>query len=74
MFNTGQITLPKEWRDKNKAEKYLARVTNKGLLITPLVEEGTVYYEDKNGMGIYCDEGLDVDKIVNTIEKINGQD
>lgn len=72
MFNTGQITLPKKWREKWDVTKFIAEETEEGLLIKPLKKDETVYYEDKNGLGIYCEEGLDTNKIVKTIEKLNG--
>lgn len=72
MFNTGQITLPKKWREKFDTKKFLAEETEEGLLIKPLTKNETVYYEDDKGCGIYCEKGLDADKILKTIKKLNG--
>lgn len=72
MFNTGQITLPKKWRMKFETKNFIAEETDEGLLIKPLTKDATVFYEDKNGFGIYCEKGLDTDKILKTIEKLNG--
>ncbi|MEK7672336.1 MAG: hypothetical protein AAB373_00480 [Patescibacteria group bacterium] len=72
MFNTGQVTLPRNWRKKFKTNKFVAEETQEGLLIKPLEKDGTVYYEDKKGFGIYCETGLDVEKIIKTIDKLNG--
>jgi len=72
MFNTGQITLPKKWRAKFDTKNFIAEETNDGLLIKPLAKDETVFYQDKNGFGIYCDKGLDTEKILKTIEKLNG--
>lgn len=74
MFNTGQITLPKSWRKKFKTNKFIAEETKEGLLIKPLSKDETVYYEHEHGFGVYCENGLDVEKIIKTIEKIDGQD
>lgn len=74
LFNTGQITLPKAWRNRVKSEHFVAEETDEGLLIKPLKEkkDDTVYYEDKQGFGIYSEKGLPVDKIIKAIKKIHG--
>lgn len=36
-FGTGQVTLPKEWREKFETRHYLARETKYGLLIEPIL-------------------------------------
>jgi len=36
IFNTGQITLPKKWRDKLKTKVLIAEETPEGLLIKPV--------------------------------------
>jgi len=73
MFNTGQITLPKKWRERYPdTKKFLAEETEDGLLIKPFAKDETVFYEDKEGCGIYCEKGLDADKILKTIKKLNG--
>lgn len=72
MFNTGQITLPKFWRDKYKTKKFIAEETKDGLLIKPLVKDETVYYEDEKSFGIYCEKGLDMEKIMQAIKKMDG--
>lgn len=72
MFNTGQITLPKVWREKHETKKFLAEETEEGLLIKPISKDGTVMYENKKGFGLYCESGLDTDKIIDTIKKLNG--
>ncbi|MDD3663156.1 MAG: AbrB/MazE/SpoVT family DNA-binding domain-containing protein [Candidatus Pacebacteria bacterium] len=48
-FNTGQITLPKKWRDKFKTSIFTAEERNGGLFIKPIVEDSkqVVYYENK---------------------------
>lgn len=77
MFNTGQITLPKKWREKYKTTKYTAEITDDGLLIKPLTggsKDEVVYYEDNGGFGIYCEKGLDTKKMMKAIKEINGQD
>lgn len=72
LFNTGQVTLPKAWRDKFNTKKFLAKETREGLLIKPLVDEdGVVFYEHKDGFGIYSEAGIDPDKIIKTIQKMD---
>jgi len=72
MFNTGQITLPKKWRIRFDTTKFMAEETHDGLLIKPLVKNETVFYKNKKGFGLYCEKGLDAEKILNTIKKLNG--
>ena len=73
MFNTGQITLPKKWREKFKTKKFIAEETKEGLLIKPIEKDETVFYEDKNGFGLYCENGIDVKKIEKAIDKLNNE-
>jgi bifunctional DNA-binding transcriptional regulator/antitoxin component of YhaV-PrlF toxin-antitoxin module len=72
LFNTGQVTLPKAWRNKFDTKHFVAEETQDGLLIKPLIKDDTVYYEDKDGFGIYSESGLDTDKISKSIKKLNG--
>lgn len=72
MFNTGQITLPKKWREKHKTKKFVAEETMGGLLIKPIKKGEVIYYEDEGGFGIYCESGLDIKKMMKAIKKIDG--
>lgn len=72
LFNTGQITLPKSWRSKCETKHYIATETKEGLLIQPLRDKEVVYFENKEGFGLYCDSGLPVDDIISKIKKIHG--
>jgi bifunctional DNA-binding transcriptional regulator/antitoxin component of YhaV-PrlF toxin-antitoxin module len=74
MFNTGQITLPKTWRRKFKTKKFLAKETKEGLLIKPILEEGIVYYEDQDGFGLYGEDSLPAEEIIQKIKELNEQD
>lgn len=74
LFNTGQVTLPKSWRNKFKTKVFIAKETKDGLLIQPLIDKKLVYFENKDSFGLYCEEGLPVDKIVNKIKEIHGSD
>ena len=76
LFNTGQVTLPKKWRERYNTKLFLAEETSEGLLIRPVEasKDETVYYEDKDGFGLYCEKGLDVDLIIQEIKKVHGQD
>jgi hypothetical protein len=72
LFNTGQITLPKVWRSKFKTKNFIAQETKDGLLIKPLVKDDLVYYENDDEFGIYCENGIDVEKFKKAIKKIHG--
>jgi len=74
LFNTGQITLPKSWRDRFKTKNFFAKETKEGLLIQPIKSDEIVYYENKDGFGIYCESGLPADEIINKINEIHGSD
>lgn len=72
LFNTGQVTLPKAWRDKWDTRNFLAEDTEEGLLIKPIQQaDDVVYYEDKHGFGIYSKKGIDPNKIIEAIKKLN---
>lgn len=74
LFNTGQVTLPKAWRDKYNTKHFVGKETKDGLLITPLEKEELVYFENKDSVGIYCERGLPVEKIVEKITELHGSD
>ncbi|MDP2690784.1 MAG: AbrB/MazE/SpoVT family DNA-binding domain-containing protein [bacterium] len=74
LFNTGQVTLPKSWREKHNTKNYVAKETKEGLLIQPLGMSEVVYFENKEGFGIYCERGLPVNTIIDRIKKIHGSD
>jgi bifunctional DNA-binding transcriptional regulator/antitoxin component of YhaV-PrlF toxin-antitoxin module len=76
MFNTGQVTLPKKWREECDTSHFVAEETQEGLLIKPLEEKSKeiVYYENKDEFGIYCEAGLPVDKIIAKIQELHGED
>ncbi|MDP4008468.1 MAG: AbrB/MazE/SpoVT family DNA-binding domain-containing protein [Candidatus Peregrinibacteria bacterium] len=74
LFNTGQVTLPKNWREKYDTKNFIAKETKDGLLIQPIKEEKVVYFENKKSFGLYCEEGLPIDDIINKIKEIHGSD
>lgn len=74
IFNTGQVTLPKVWRDKLGTKNLVAQETEDGLLIRPIQGSEVVYYEAKDGVGLYCEKGLPVDKIISKIKDLHGSD
>ena len=59
---------------KFKTNKFIAQETKEGLLIKPLAKDETVFYEDENGFGIYCESGLDIEKMLQAIKKLNKKD
>ena len=74
LFNTGQVTLPKAWREKFDTEHFLAKETKDGLLIKPLAEneEDAVFYENKGEFGLYSAKGIDSEKIIEAIHTLHG--
>lgn len=74
LFNTGQITLPKAWREKFNTKHFMAKETKEGLLIEPLEKKEIVYYKNKGEVGIYCEKGLPVDDIIRKIDELHGSD
>lgn len=77
LFNTGQVTLPKKWRDKVDTSLFLAEETAEGLLIKPIKSKGpedVVFYESKEGFGIYSEKGMDPHALIARIKQLDGQD
>jgi len=72
LFNTGQVTLPKAWRSKFKTKNFIAEETKEGLLIKPLTKDELVYYETDEEIGIYCENGIDINEFKKAIKKIHG--
>ena len=64
MFNTGQVTLPKEWRKQFKTNKFIARSDGNKLVIEPIEDTTPEKLLDKNieifnkGKGIRFKKGL----------------
>ena len=75
LFNTGQITLPKNWRNKFDTKNYTAIETKDWLLIKPILDKdinSSIYYETKDGnFGIYSEKGIDPEDILSAIKWFN---
>ncbi|MFA6917927.1 MAG: hypothetical protein WC285_03800 [Candidatus Gracilibacteria bacterium] len=72
LFGTGQITIPKIWREKYKTNQFVAQDTPQGLLIKPLVEE--FFYEDGDDyFGLNFPLGIDAKELANKLKKANGE-
>ncbi len=72
IFGTGQITIPKVWRDKYKTDRYIAQETPHGLLLKPLVEE--LFYEDgEDYFGINFPLGIDAKELALKLKAANGE-
>ena len=70
LFGKGQVTLPKEWRDKFETEYFLAEETPQGLLIKPLVKK--TYYEiDEENFGLNFPRGIEVGELARELKKAN---
>lgn len=70
LFNTGQVTLPKSWRSQFDTKNFLAEETDKGLLIKPIPKDSTVYYENKEEFGLYSEEGIDPEVLIQKIKAL----
>ncbi len=70
LFNTGQITLPKKWRSQFHTKNFIAEETDQGLLIKPLLNDKTIFYEDSKEFGLYAEEGIDTKKIIQKIKDL----
>ncbi|MBU1152232.1 hypothetical protein KJ632_05420 [Patescibacteria group bacterium] len=72
VFGTGQVTLPKAWRDQYKTVNFIAQETPQGLLIKPLLD--VVYYEDGDeSFGLSFPLGIDAKQLAKNLEKANGK-
>ena len=73
-FNTGQVTLPKKWRDKVGTRTFIAEEREDGLLIRPIssAKDTTVYYENAEGFGILAPDGVDPTSIIARIRSLHG--
>lgn len=73
LFNTGQITLPKKWRDQFDTHQFLAQETADGLLIKPIfpVDE-VVEYCNEEEEGIFFPKGIDPQVLIDKIADIDG--
>lgn len=68
IFGTGQITLPKQWRDKVKTKNVIIEEMPQGLLIKPLVP--SLYYETENGdFGINFPLGIEAGELAKQLKK-----
>ena len=72
LFNTGQITLPKSWRDQFQTKNFLAKETREWLLIQPIGEKSTDinFYENSEWFGIYSEWGINPEEIIRRITQL----
>ena len=56
VFGTGQVTLPKPWRDKFNSQYFKATLDGFRIVMTPLPEEEEIIlfdaHRDNNGKGV----------------------
>ena len=70
MFGTGQVTLPKQWRDKVKTKNLIIEETPQGFLIKPLTE--SVFYEiDEDNFGLNFPLGIKAERLAKDLKKAN---
>ncbi len=70
LFNTGQITLPKKWREKYDTTKFIATEKENTLVIKPILQDDIIYYENNEWFGIYSEKWINPDKIISKIKKL----
>jgi len=73
LFNTGQVTLPKKWREKYNVKNFIAIEKEDWLLIKPLIEEKkskTYYYENKEWFWIFNEDWIDSEDLINKIKEL----
>ncbi|MCF7830954.1 hypothetical protein K9M41_03095 [Candidatus Gracilibacteria bacterium] len=83
MFNTGQITLPKKWRDSKAkgVKKFIALEKKEGLLIKPLIidedhplhDKNVELYENGDNIKIIFKKGVDPSLLIDMIKQIDGE-
>lgn len=72
IFGTGQITLPKKWRDKVQTENVIIEEVPQGLLIKPLLP--TLYYEvDDYNFGINFPTGIEAKELAKKLKEANAK-
>ncbi len=72
MFNSGQITLPKSWREKFATKSFLAEESAEGLLIKPLNFNEVMEYENEKEFGLFFPKGIDPKVLMDKIKEIDG--
>ena len=68
LFNTGQVTLPKKWREKHNTKSFIAEETENGLLIKPILWDDVVYYEDKEWFWLYFTAWIEPQELISKIK------
>lgn len=70
IFGTGQVTLPKRWREKVGVKNVIIEEVPQGLLIKPLTE--SFYYEmDDENFGINFPLGIKAEVLAKELKKAN---
>ena len=72
IFGSGQITLPKQWRNKMKTTNVIIEEVPQGLLIKPLLP--SLYYEiDENNFGLNFPTGIEAGELATKLKQANGK-
>jgi bifunctional DNA-binding transcriptional regulator/antitoxin component of YhaV-PrlF toxin-antitoxin module len=70
-FGSGQITIPKAWRERIKAPAYRAFIKGKTITLSPIKEEddyGVKYYENKEGFGLRFSKGIPTGELLKRLK------
>lgn len=68
IFGTGQVTLPKKWRDKINTKNVVIEEVPQGLLIKPLTEVFAYDIDDGN-FGLSFPLGIEAKKLAEDLKK-----
>jgi hypothetical protein len=72
LWGKGAITLPKRWREQFPTKHFLAQMTPKGLLITPILN--VEYYEHDNGdFGLRFPAGIEPQELSRLLKEGDSQ-
>ncbi len=64
IFGTGQVTIPKKWREKRKAKMYFAHEEGEKIVLEPVQNEEVIFDADEFNAG----KGVKIDDFVAALE------
>lgn len=64
-FGTGQVTLPKEWREKFDTKYFIADIGDKQIIIKPLNKEEVFFDADEYNDG----KGVEIQEFYKALKK-----
>lgn len=65
VFGTGQITIPKRWRDAHNTNLYMAKDNGTNIILEPIKNEESVIFDaDEHNDG----EGVEINDFIKALE------